>query len=604
MKTSKMQFNKITLSFPEKEERLFLEEYFLDSILQFRIAFLLVTFLYGIFGYLDSLMFPEFIRIFHAIRYIFVVPLLSVVFLLSFTKVFKKIWQELILISFIIGGTGIGVMIMFAPENFAYYGGMMLVFFAGYFFIKLRFFLASIAGWATLILFNIGAIFYSHIPSEMLINYNFFFISANIIGMFAAYNIEYYARRNFFLNLELINERLIVEEINKNLERVVVERTKELVLAKETAEINNANIKAIIEGTQNNIWAFNRNYEILYINQTFQKGFQRIFGTWLTPGVNLIKSLPEALRPIWKQRYDRVLNHEQFTIEDVTYIEDRTIYIQVSFNPIVKDGEIVGGSCFGNNITYRKLGEIELRKAKEKAEESESQLKELNSTKDRLFSIIAHDLTSPFNSILGYSDLLIENKNNFKTAQTEEFIQIINSSAKNTLVLLDNLLAWAKSQIGQIIFNSEKIELDATINEIIGTSNANAKIKNITLNYLQSDINEIYADKNMFMTIIRNLISNAIKFTNPSGKIEIYSIQKEDKIEISVSDNGIGMNEETRNKLFNLDTNVTTKGTANEKGSGLGLVLCKEFVEKHGEKIWVESTVGKGSNFRFTMPMN
>ena len=264
-----MKLNKLTLSFPEKEEKLFLKQYFFDSILQVRVAFILLTFLYGIFGYLDSLMFPEYARIFHIIRFLVVVPILSLVFFLSFTKVFQKIWQVLLLICFIIGGTGISLMIMYVPENFAYYGGMMLVFSAGYFFIKLRFFFASIAGWTTLLLFNIGAIFYAYIPNIALINYNFFFISANIIGMFAAYNIEYYARRNFFLTYELDNEKLFVEEINKNLENVVEDRTRELLVAKEIAEVSNANVTAIIEGTQDSIWAFNRNYEILYINKAF-----------------------------------------------------------------------------------------------------------------------------------------------------------------------------------------------------------------------------------------------------------------------------------------------------------------------------------------------
>jgi signal transduction histidine kinase len=107
----------------------------------------------------------------------------------------------------------------------------------------------------------------------------------------------------------------------------------------------------------------------------------------------------------------------------------------------------------------------------------------------------------------------------------------------------------------------------------------------------------------MFTTIIRNLVDNAIKFTKPTGKIDIYSTQKRDEIEIVVSDNGIGISEETRNKLFSIDTNLTTTGPADEKGSGLGLVLCKEFVEKHGGNIWVESSVGKGCDFRFTIPL-
>jgi predicted MFS family arabinose efflux permease len=127
-----MIYNKITLAFPEKEEKLFLKNYFFDSLNQFRVSFVLVTIIYGIFGYLDTLMFPEFAKIFHIIRYVFVIPILLVVFLLSFTKVFQKIWQELLLISFIIGGSGISIMTMLVPENYAYYAGMMLIFSAGY----------------------------------------------------------------------------------------------------------------------------------------------------------------------------------------------------------------------------------------------------------------------------------------------------------------------------------------------------------------------------------------------------------------------------------------------------------------------------------------
>ena len=231
-----MIYNKITLAFPKKEEELFLEKYFFDSLIQVRVSFVLVTFLYGIFGYLDSIMFPEYAKTFHAIRYFVVVPLLSAVFLISFTNIFRKIWQVLLFVSLIIGGSGISFMLMLVPENYAYYAGLMLIFSAGYFFIKLRFFLATIAGWFILLVYNLGEIFYAHSPGITLINTNFFFISANIIGMFAAHNIEFYARRNFSLNYELDKEKLLVEEINKNLENTVEERTNELQRAKERAE--------------------------------------------------------------------------------------------------------------------------------------------------------------------------------------------------------------------------------------------------------------------------------------------------------------------------------------------------------------------------------
>jgi len=231
-----MNYNKITLAFSEVNEHLFLKKYFSDSIFQFRVAFILVIFLYGSFGYLDSQVIPEYVTAFHAIRFLFVIPILLIVFLLSFTKLFQKIWQALLLISVIAGGFGISIMTMFAPENYTYYAGMMLVFSASYFFIKLRFFFATIAGWSILLLYNIGAKYYTHTPDELLINNNFFFISANLIGMFAAYNIEYYTRRNFFLSRNLDNERLLVLDANKNLENTVEERTKELLKAKEQAE--------------------------------------------------------------------------------------------------------------------------------------------------------------------------------------------------------------------------------------------------------------------------------------------------------------------------------------------------------------------------------
>ena len=231
-----MNYNKITLAFSEVDEQLFSRKYFSDSIFQFRVAFILVIILYGSFGYLDSRIIPEYSAAFHAIRFLFVIPILLIVFFLSFTRLFQKVWQVLLLISFIIGGFGISIMTMFAPENYAYYAGMMLVFSAGYFFIKLRFFFATIAGWSILLIYNIGAIYYTHTPDELLINNNFFFISANLIGMFAAYNIEYYTRRNFFLSQKLDNERLLVLDANKNLERTVEERTKELLKAKEQAE--------------------------------------------------------------------------------------------------------------------------------------------------------------------------------------------------------------------------------------------------------------------------------------------------------------------------------------------------------------------------------
>ncbi len=233
----------------------------------------------------------------------------------------------------------------------------------------------------------------------------------------------------------------------------------------------------------------------------------------------------------------------------------------------------------------------------------ENSLKELIGTKDKLFSIIAHDLRSPFNSIIGFSELLIENSNDILLEDSEQYIKIINSAAKNTLILLDNLLNWAKSQTGQLSFNPEKILFSEVIQEIKTLSKTIAKSKNITLEYSYTDNLEIFADVNMLNTVLRNLISNAIKFTNVGGHIKVSAALKQDQVEITISDNGIGIDKEKCTELFSITSHTTTLGTADENGSGLGLVICKEFIQKNNGDIWVESEENKGSNFIFTLPI-
>ncbi len=231
-----MKYNKVTLSFPEKNEVPFLKQYFSDSLLQFRISFVLVTFLYAFFGLLDPVIVPDFATEIQIIRFYFVVPVLSVVFICSFFSFFERFWQDLLFVSFLVAGAGICIMITLVPENYTYYAGLMLIFSAGYFFIKLRFFFAALAGWITFVVYNVGAIFFSDASNTLILSNDFFYASANLIGMFAAYNIEYYARRDFYLNQQLDEQIAEVDHLNVNLEKIIEVRTKELVLAKDKAE--------------------------------------------------------------------------------------------------------------------------------------------------------------------------------------------------------------------------------------------------------------------------------------------------------------------------------------------------------------------------------
>ncbi len=239
--------------------------------------------------------------------------------------------------------------------------------------------------------------------------------------------------------------------------------------------------------------------------------------------------------------------------------------------------------------------------AEQKLEQYNSRIKELYAAKEKLYSIIAHDLRSPFTGILGLSKLLIENIHIYDIEESKEYIKHINDSANNTLILLDNLLIWIKLQTRKTDFTPEIILLQPVLQEIVEGLNSSAIIKNIELNYFHPDHIVVYSDKNMLKTVLRNLVSNAIKFSDSGGMVEIKAVSDQNQTKISISDNGVGMNEETISKLFRTDTTQTTLGTANESGSGLGLILCKEFVEMHGGKIWVESVLGKGSNFYFTI---
>ena len=249
-----------------------------------------------------------------------------------------------------------------------------------------------------------------------------------------------------------------------------------------------------------------------------------------------------------------------------------------------------------HDITDRKKSEDSLR-------ESEKQLKELNATKDKLFSIIAHDLRSPYSNIIGLSELLIETIDDSQIEESKEFARLLNLSAKNTLILLDNLLKWAKSQTGQLSFKPEKLVASDLIQEILSLNKSLAKSKNICIEDISTDDVDVYADRNMLKTILRNLISNAIKFTHEGGHIRVHTIPKSDHAEITISDDGVGISEENKKGLFNLSLNRPSVGTAKELGSGLGLVLCKEFVEINGGRICVESEEGRGSDFKFTLPL-
>jgi signal transduction histidine kinase len=231
-----------------------------------------------------------------------------------------------------------------------------------------------------------------------------------------------------------------------------------------------------------------------------------------------------------------------------------------------------------------------------------NELHSLIAEKDRLFSIIGHDLRTPFNSILGFGELIYEDSNQLTKEEIQTYSSYIVQSSKNTLYLLENLLIWAKLQQNRIVFDPKELNLQKVINEVVLLLREPLKDKLITLNNNISDFSFVFADEEMLKTIFRNIIGNAIKFSYKNGTIDISSSETGSVTKISIQDHGIGMKFEDLEKLYQFDTTVIRTGTQNEKGSGMGLIISKEIVEKHGGTIWVESTEGVGTTFFFTIP--
>jgi len=245
----------------------------------------------------------------------------------------------------------------------------------------------------------------------------------------------------------------------------------------------------------------------------------------------------------------------------------------------------------------------EIMQLNKQISQSEMRLKELNAAKDKFFSIIAHDIKSPFQGFLSLTKLLSSDLDKMNKSDVHDLATALYESAENLFRLLQNLLLWSRMQRGLTEFHPENFNLHKIVDMNLSLLAANAAQKEI---HIDNNIKEnlfVYADLNMTDTIIRNLLSNALKFTKPGGNVAINAKRKDKEwLEISIKDDGIGMDAETMDGLFKIDSHHSSVGTANETGTGLGLILCKDMVDKNGGRIWAETKLNKGSTFRFTLP--
>jgi signal transduction histidine kinase len=274
---------------------------------------------------------------------------------------------------------------------------------------------------------------------------------------------------------------------------------------------------------------------------------------------------------------------------DVKWIEHRLVPFY--------DGEnnFLGGFASNRDDSSRKMFEVALQK-------SEESLKMANADKDKFFSILAHDIRSSFSGLIGLTQFLNNEFEDLSQPKTKELIEKINYSVRGIFAFIENILEWSRIQSGRMEINPKEFSLTDLVMEVIAINRAGLTKKNISINFDVSDQHNVFADENMINVVIRNLVSNAIKFSYSGSSIEIELSIENEFIQFAISDKGTGIRKEELTELFKIDSSISKSGTENEQGTGLGLILSKEFIEKNGGKIFASSEFGKGSQFTFTLP--
>lgn len=377
---------------------------------------------------------------------------------------------------------------------------------------------------------------------------------------------------------------------------IIIEVKRRRKLGEEIAR-NRSELFAIINTAPALIFVKDKDKKFRLVNDQFCKFFNTKSKDVLNVDNNKLISVEDK----WlADEEDSVILNDKLPLSnierEVKLSDNSKRWLKINKAPLLDENNIaIGIVGIMDDITERVNYQEELLKTKR-------ELEKLNSQKNKLFSIIAHDLRSPFTGLLGFSDILKEDYNNLSEQERMYYVEGIDTSLKNTLSFIDNLLAWTRLNMDRIDFNPTETLLSIVINSAIKSQKVNAKNKQIELHTVYDENLKIYADAGMIETVIRNLVSNAIKFTPKGGKVKLNAALEDDNIRISIEDNGVGMSTETAKILFDNTPKVSTKGTDNEKGTGLGLTICKEFIDKHKGKIFVESELNKGTIISFLLP--
>jgi two-component system sensor histidine kinase/response regulator len=409
---------------------------------------------------------------------------------------------------------------------------------------------------------------------------------------------------------ELIENSDSLKEINLLLEEKqeeVQQQSEELNMQTEhLMQVNNEleKLSIVASKTDNVIVIMDKNGDFEWVNSGFEKRYGMILNDFIRKNGSNIKETSNSENIV--EIMDEILREKKALIYNSKSQDkdNNSIWFQTTMTPVLdENNEISQIILIDSDITKLKEAEDKISKNKEEIERQRDELRTLNATKDKFFSIIAHDLKNPFQSIIGFSDLLSRKYHSIEEEKKIEFIRLIKDSSNSAYVLLENLLDWAGTQTNKIKYRPEIINLIEIINENFQMFHVSLQKKNIR--FIKPEDKEIkaFADYNMINTIFRNLLSNAIKFTPENGTITISASVKEKMIELIVADTGIGMDKKDIDKIFILDEFHSTEGTSGESGTGLGLIISREFAIMHGSELAVQSEKGKGTRFSFKLPL-
>jgi PAS domain S-box-containing protein len=421
--------------------------------------------------------------------------------------------------------------------------------------------------------------------------YNLVFVISSLIWLLLINNRLPYSITMHYISLITISFSGLMLSYGASEKISEVETEKKKKLQVELKKLNTA-----IEKSANSILITDANGTIEYVNEYYTEltGFPADEVIGKKPSITksgyhspeFYKELWDTIKSgrIWKGEFQNCKKNGE------SYWESSTI------TPITDDsGAISHFIAIKQNITDNK-------KQLEVLQQSEKKLRELNATKDKFFSIIGHDLMDPFNALTGFTNMLIESLKNKDYRDSLEYAGVIQQSSQRILNLLQNLLIWSRSQRGKIELKPELTDLSSIISDALSILAHNAKNKNIDVKTEFTGQLKAAVDYNMINTVIRNLFLNAVKFTPSGGSILIRTEKSDNHLIFSISDTGCGINKEKLENLFQLESTLSSRGYSEERGTGLGLIICKEFIDIHKGKIWAESTQGKGSTFYFSIP--